>query len=165
MRYFYKLANSFPGGLFQSVRHIFLYDERPFQHEFFIRLAEACPFLQIVVMENESPQNHEQCKKSDIDNRNLPIIKFPHLTLLDIVGTHNDYIEQFLDNTKTCLSNNIYLFVDYGSLQTVTNNFTRNTTRINCSKVIKLSMHPKLNTFEYLHDYFPRAENIRKKFA
>jgi hypothetical protein len=52
--------------------------------------------------------------------------------------------------------------VDYGSLQTVTNNFTRNTTRINCSKVIKLSIHPKFHTCEHLHDYFPRAENIRK---
>jgi hypothetical protein len=161
MRYFYKLANSFPGGLFKSIQHIFLYDENSFEFEFFIRLAEACPFLKMLVMENESPQNYEQCKKSNIDNENLPIIKFPHLTLLDLFCTHNDYIEQFLDNTKTCLSNNIHLFVEYGSLQTVTDNFTRDTTRINCSKVIKLSVNHQLVTFKHLRDYFPHAENIK----
>ena len=161
MKYYYKLANSFPGGLFKSVRHIFLYDERPFEFEFFIRLAEACPFLQMLVMENESPQNHEQCKKSNIDNQNLPIVEFPHLTLLDLFCTHNDYIEQFLDNTKTSLSNNIHLFVDYDSLQTVTDNFTRDATRIHCRKVIKLTVNHKLVTFKHLRDYFPHAENIK----
>ncbi|UJR09477.1 hypothetical protein I4U23_013715 [Adineta vaga] len=161
MRYYYKLANSFPGGLFKSVRHVFLYDENPFKFEFFIRFAEACPFLKTLVMENESPQNYEQWKKSNVDNQNLPIIKFPHLTLLDLFCTHNDYIEQFLDHTKTCLSNNIRLFVDYDSLQTVTDNFTRDTTRVNCSKVIELSVNHKLVTFKHLHDYFPRAENIK----
>lgn len=112
-------------------------------------------------MENELPQNYEQFKKSNVDNRNLPIIKYPHLTLLNLLCAHNDYIEQFLDNTKTCLSNNIHLVVDYDSLQTVTYNFTRNTTRINCSKVNKLSVYDKLVTFKHLNDYFPHAENIR----
>ncbi|CAF3150249.1 unnamed protein product [Rotaria sp. Silwood2] len=135
MRYYYKLANSFPGGLFKSVRHVFLYDEHPFEFEFFIRIAQACPFLKTLVMENESPQNYEQFKKSNVDNRNLPIIKYPHLTLLNLLCAHNDYIEQFLDNTKTCLSNNIHLVVDYNSLQTVTYNFTRNTTRVNCVNI------------------------------
>ena len=161
MKYYHKLANSFPGGIFKSVRHIFLYDECPFELEFFIQLAEACPFLKTLVMENESPPKHEPCKKTNIDNQYLPIIKFPHLTLLDLFCTHNNYIEQFLDNTKTYLSNNIQLFVDYGSLQTVTDNFTRNTTRINCSKVVYLCVNHNLVTFKHIHDYFPHAENIR----
>ena len=161
MRYYYKLANSFPGGLFKSIRHVLLCDERPFELEFFIRLAEACPFLLTLVMENESPQNNKQLKKSNIDNENLPIIKYSHLTLLNLWDAHNDYIEQFLDNTKSCLSDNIHLVVNYDCLQTVTSNFTRNTTRMNCSRVTKLSVYDKLVTFRQLKDYFPHAENIK----
>jgi hypothetical protein len=156
MKYYYNLANSFPGGLFNSVRHVFLFDERPFEYEFFLRIAEACPFLKTLVLENELPQNNEQFKTS-----NLPIIKYPHLILLNLLEAHTDYIEQFLDNTKTSLSDTIHLVVDYKSLQTVTYNFTRNTTRINCSKINKLNVYDKLVTLNDLNNYFPHAENIK----
>jgi hypothetical protein len=103
-------------------------------------------------MENESPpQNYEQFNKSNVDNRNLPAIKYPHLTLLNLLDAHNDYIEH----------NNLHLVIDYDSLQTVIYNFTRNTTRINSSKVNKLSVYEKLVAKEHLNDYFPHAENIR----
>jgi hypothetical protein len=81
--------------------------------------------------------------------------------LLNLLCAHSDYIEQFLDNTKTCLANNIHLVVDYDSLQRVTYNFTRNRTRINCSKVNKLSVYDKLVASKRLNDYFPHVENIR----
>ena len=145
----------------KSVQHALLYDERPFEIEFFIRIAQAFPFLKTLVLENESPQNYKQFKKSNIDNRTSPFIKYSHLILLNLFDAHNDYIEQFLDDTKTCLSNNIHLVVDYESLQRVTYNFTRNSTRINCSKVNKLSVYDKLIASKHLNDYFPHAENIR----
>lgn len=156
MKYYYKLANSFPGGLFNSIRHVFLYDERSFEYEFFLRIAEACPFLKTLVLENESPQNNKQFKTV-----NLPIIRYPHLILLNLWQADNDYLEQFLDSTKTCLSDNIHLATSYHCLQTVTYNFTRNTTRINCSKVNKLYVCDELITFKDLNDYFPHVENIK----
>ncbi len=43
MKYYKNIINSFPGGLFKYVREIFLFDERPFEHEFFIQIAQAFP--------------------------------------------------------------------------------------------------------------------------
>lgn len=37
---YYNITNQFPDGLFQSVREISLFDERPFEHEFFVRIAQ-----------------------------------------------------------------------------------------------------------------------------
>ncbi len=44
-KYYGKITNNFPGGLVKCVREISLLDERPFAHEFFIRIAQAFPFL------------------------------------------------------------------------------------------------------------------------
>jgi hypothetical protein len=34
-----NITNNFPGGLFKCVREILLYDERPFEYEFFIEIS------------------------------------------------------------------------------------------------------------------------------
>ncbi|CAF4981420.1 unnamed protein product, partial [Rotaria sp. Silwood1] len=33
--FYHNIANNFPGGLFKSVREISLYDDHPFEHDFF----------------------------------------------------------------------------------------------------------------------------------
>jgi hypothetical protein len=108
--------------------------------------------------------NHRQTMNK-LKNQTLTIEIYQLLNilviLLNLLCAHSDYIEQFLDNTKTCLANNIHLVVDYDSLQRVTYNFTRNRTRINCSKVNKLSVYDKLVASKRLNDYFPHVENIR----
>jgi hypothetical protein len=63
------------------------------------------------------------------------MIKYPHLTSLDLSKAHDDYIEQFLVDMNMCLPNNVDLFVNYESLARVTRNFKTDETRMNCAKV------------------------------
>ncbi|CAF4429762.1 unnamed protein product [Rotaria sp. Silwood2] len=160
MNYLYRLTNSFPGGLFKFVHKVSLYDEYPFEHEFFIRIAQSFPLLGTLSIDNQSPQNHKQCQHLNKDHRNLPVIKYSHLTLLCLDMAHDDYIEQFLIDTKACLSNYISLSVYYPSLQKVTNNFTRDKTRINCAKVNYIYDIDKLNLPQHFHTYFPYVEKF-----
>ncbi|CAF4267259.1 unnamed protein product [Rotaria magnacalcarata] len=48
LKYYYNVTNNFPGGLFTCVRQISLYDDRPFEHEFFLRIAESFPILKML---------------------------------------------------------------------------------------------------------------------
>ncbi|CAF3943059.1 unnamed protein product [Rotaria sordida] len=157
------LAGYYPNlrgfGLFivepETVAHlVLLYDERPFKYEFFIRIAKAFPFLKMLIIENRSPQILNE------DNHNLPIVEYPHLIHLDLSSAHDDYIEQLLVNTKTCLSNYIHLVISYRSLQRVTHNFTKDTMRGNCAKVKYLYVCNKPDVPEQLHVYFPHVENL-----
>lgn len=66
--------------------------------------------------------------------KNLSIAQFFHLTKLNFDDAHDDYIEQFLLDRKTCLSNNILISLEYYQLQRVTHNFTRESTKKNCEK-------------------------------
>ena len=50
MSYLYRLTNSFPGGLFKFVHKVSLIDERPFEYEFFLRIAQAFPFLKTLII-------------------------------------------------------------------------------------------------------------------
>ncbi len=68
-------------------------------------------------------------------NENFSIIRYPHLTELDLLEAHDDHVEQFLIDTKTCLPNNVYLWIHYRILKKITHDFNRNETRINCSKI------------------------------
>ncbi|CAF4302602.1 unnamed protein product [Rotaria sp. Silwood2] len=148
--FYNNITNNFPGGLFKCVREISLCDERPFEHEFFLQIAESFPFMEKLSLYNHEPQQ----------NKNLKwlMIEYTHLTKLDLVATHENYVEQFLNNTKTCLLNNIYLRVRYDSLQKVTDDFTRDATRVNCSKIIGLVSNNKQKLLAKSKDYFPYAE-------
>ncbi|CAF1643728.1 unnamed protein product, partial [Rotaria magnacalcarata] len=55
-------------------------------------------------MANLKSQN---TKYDDDNNEHLPIIKYPHLTKLNLIGAHGDYIEQFLLHSKSILTNYI----------------------------------------------------------
>ncbi|CAM4793396.1 unnamed protein product [Rotaria magnacalcarata] len=44
MRRFEDITNNFPGGLYPYVRVVSLYDEHPFEHEFFIRISQSFPY-------------------------------------------------------------------------------------------------------------------------
>ncbi|CAF1483931.1 unnamed protein product [Rotaria sordida] len=129
-----NISNNFPGGLFRYVSAVSLFDEHPFEYEFFIQIAQSFPFLKNLTITNQKGQNNKQYRKSNNNNEDL-LIRYPYLKYLDFKQTHNDYIEQFLLDTKTCLPYDIVLFTDFKSLQRVTHNFTRNATRVNCSKM------------------------------
>ena len=69
------------------------------------------------------------------------VVQYLHLTSLDFGRADIDYVEQMLNESKTRLPCLTELRVDYDQLKTVTNNFTRDSTRLNCINVEELSFH------------------------
>ena len=55
-----RITNNFSGQLFQSVFEVTLSDERSFEHEFFLRIAQSFPFMRKLTVINEKPQNDKQ---------------------------------------------------------------------------------------------------------
>jgi hypothetical protein len=147
---YFDITSNFRGELFKYVRIISLVDERPFEHEFFLRIQKSFPFIEQLYLRNEEPQKN--------DNQQWPIIQYSHLTGLSLIDTHENYVEQFLINTKTCLLNNVYLHVPYDTLRRVTHDFTRDATRVNYSKIIVLFLQNRSELTFALKDYFPHAK-------
>ncbi|CAF4243676.1 unnamed protein product, partial [Rotaria sordida] len=85
-----NITNNFPGGLFKYVYQVSLYDERPFEHEFFIQIEKSFPFMKKLKVDNKEPQSNKQCYESRNNNRNLSNIKYPHLTNLYLYYSHDD---------------------------------------------------------------------------
>ncbi|CAF3414717.1 unnamed protein product [Rotaria sp. Silwood2] len=152
-----NITNNFPGGIFISVRRVSLFDERPFEHEFFLRIAQSFPFMEKLTLINNKRQNNKQFGKSKYRNQDLSIIQYPYLIELDLCKAQKDYYEQFLFDTKTCLPNNICVNMDYRLVKKVTRNFRRNTTRSNCAKMVFIHFRKKSKFPEHLKDYFPHA--------
>ncbi|CAF1512487.1 unnamed protein product [Adineta ricciae] len=150
------IQSTFQGGSYPFVRIVSLYDERPFEHDFFLRISLAFPLMNRLTVTNQCSQKRKQ--SMDI-NENLEIIRYDHLLELDIGRCHDDYTEQFLLHTKTFLHDSISLIVDAESLERVTQNFTRNQTRTNCEKVNEIFFYgTKKYSIESLRDYFPFVE-------
>ncbi|CAF4558981.1 unnamed protein product [Rotaria sp. Silwood2] len=141
-------------GLFKCVREVSLFDDRPFEHEFFVRIAQAFPLLKKLSMINLTPQN----QKAKNNNEYLSIIEYPHLIELDFLDVSDDYLEQFLVNTKTFLIDNICIYAYYESLKRVTNNFRRAATRFNSAKVNSLRIYGQFQLSKRLIKYFPNAK-------
>ncbi|CAF4007548.1 unnamed protein product, partial [Rotaria sordida] len=111
LTYYDDITNNFPGGLFNSVEKVRLFDERPFENEFFIRISQAFPFLKRITIVNRKPQNFKQEQQLNDNTQKSSNIEYSHLTMLHLLRVHDDYVEQFLFDTKTCLSNYIQLAV------------------------------------------------------
>ncbi|CAF3501521.1 unnamed protein product [Rotaria sp. Silwood1] len=157
LRYYYIVTNNFPGGLFTCVREITLKEEHPFEHEFFLRIAQSFPFITFLSIENSKSQNNKLSKESENNNQVCSIIKYPYLTALTLLFAHDDYIEEFLIHTKICLPDNaVHLNIHLEQLERVTYNFTRDSTRINCAKFRSLCLNGH-RLPEYAENYFPNV--------
>jgi hypothetical protein len=156
LKFYRKITNNFPGGLFKCVHDVSLFDEHPFEHEFFLQIAQSFPLMERLTINNKYPQN----KKSKNDNQNLSIIKYPHFTDLDLTHAHDDYAEQFLCHTKMCLPNHFTLSINYCQLKRITWKFTRDATRVNCSKLecMYLWSFRRLTLPECFNAYFPHTQ-------
>ncbi|CAF3531025.1 unnamed protein product [Rotaria socialis] len=154
LKMYEQITNSFPGGLFECVRAVSLFDERPFEHAFFLRIAQSFPLMEKLKLVNLKPQNNKQCRKPEHDDRDCSIVKYPHLNDLDLFEVHDDYIEQFLMDTKTCLPYRVVLVTNHQLLENVTHNFKSDTTRINCSKIYYLYSDTICSLPEHVKDYF-----------
>ncbi|CAF2874331.1 unnamed protein product, partial [Rotaria sp. Silwood2] len=159
-----NITNNFPGGLFKCVYEVSLYDEHPFEHEFFLQIAQSFPFMKKLTITNREAQMNKGRRESKNDDENLSIINYYHLTELRFFQAHEDYLEEFLLDTKTCLLNNVYLFVNRELLKKVTDNFTRDATRLNCSKIIYCYNGNVTQLEKHVKDYFFRTD-IRSWFS
>ncbi|CAF1078950.1 unnamed protein product [Rotaria sordida] len=158
LTYYDDITNNFPGGLFNSVEKVRLFDERPFENEFFIRISQAFPFLKRITIVNRKPQNFKQEQQLNDNTQKSSNIEYSHLTMLHLLRVHDDYVEQFLFDTKTCLSNYIQLAVEYEQLKRMTQNFTRDATRNNCLKIKRLCFHDCQQLPKHYQNYFPYLE-------
>ncbi|CAF2918007.1 unnamed protein product [Rotaria sp. Silwood2] len=137
-KYYEYITNNFPDGLFKYVREVSLYDERPFEHEFFVKIAKSFPFMEQLTVYNDKPQKNKFDEQSKDDNRHLSVIQYPYLSVVDLFHAHDDYVEQFLLAIKTCLTTKLNLQIYFSTLDRVTNNFTRDATRTNCAKLLRI---------------------------
>ncbi|CAF4354321.1 unnamed protein product, partial [Rotaria magnacalcarata] len=97
------ITNNFPGGLFKYIREVSLYDDRLFEHEFFVKIAESFPFMEQLTIYNRKPQKNKFYEQSNYDNQHLSPIQYSYLSVLELFSAHDDYVEQFLLDIKTSL--------------------------------------------------------------
>ncbi|CAF2544542.1 unnamed protein product [Rotaria sp. Silwood2] len=64
LKYYDDITNNFPGGILIYVRKVSLFDERPFEHEFFLRIQKSFPFMEELTVRNEKRQINKQFRKS-----------------------------------------------------------------------------------------------------
>jgi hypothetical protein len=152
---FESIGITFPNIIFTHVKHLGVDDLVPFEHEFFLRIAHSFPLIKILNVMNCESQLHISNNLSSDDNPMHSIVTYPHLTSLSVRYCHIDYVDQFLNETKTHLPRLTELIVNYNQLTIVTENFTRNATRINCAKVKRLIIVTSLPHSKDLYVYFP----------
>ncbi|CAF3902753.1 unnamed protein product [Rotaria sp. Silwood1] len=159
MNYYDNISNNFPGELFKNVYRVSVFDERSFEHEFFLQIAQSFPFMKELTIVNGEPQKNKLYRKLNNENQDLSIIKYPHLTRLSLLQAYDDDMEQFLLHTKVFMPNNVHLIVCYAVMKRVTENFTRDATRINCAKLGPLYLVDRYKCIKSVKDYFSQIDN------
>ncbi|CAM2715454.1 unnamed protein product [Rotaria socialis] len=91
--------------------HIYTY---PYFMPYYGGITNNFPELSVI---NRKSQNRKQSYESNTGNQNLSVIEYSFLGALDLLNVHDDYIEEFLINSKTCFPNNVTLYIHYKSLQ------------------------------------------------
>jgi hypothetical protein len=145
--FFLMNCNSFQGGIFDKVRSMKMLDSYPFEYELFKKISQHFPFLRNLSVDNDTGQDDKQ--------HSSPFITFPYLEHLDITFAHADYVEQFLFEKYTRLPRLLKLHVSYDTLTMITNNFTNDLARVNCSKIRHLVTKELYVPPKNFHSYFP----------
>ena len=155
------ITHSFPGGIFRNVCILIMVDNfHPFEHNFFARISCSFPLLSRLTIRNTIPQKEKSTHQLVKIEATSSTIEYCHLIELDCGDAHIDYVEQFLSNDNTYSPRLCKLHVQYEHLITVTENFTRNTTRINCAKIEDITFAEKI-VMAYPSDiylYFPSLQ-------
>lgn len=150
--YLQCITNNFPQVIFAHVRYLSVCDTLPFEHEFFLRIAQAFPLLKHLTLSNSMPQ----VSTSADEQPSTPVI-YPHLSYLSVMCSDVTYTEQFLLKTRTHLTCLTELRIEWGKLQLVTESFTREATRCNCAGVKELITEVGMLTYSMEFSlYFPR---------
>ena len=131
-----------------------VHDIRPFEHEFFLRIARFFPFLKILSVSNVESQ-FMMNSYWNIDNNPLySIVEYPNLISLDLRSSYIDYIDQFLNQKKTHLPRLTKLAVNYDELIMITHNFTRKSLLRNCAQVKELLFERAFTHKKHFYNYF-----------
>ncbi|CAF3286177.1 unnamed protein product [Rotaria socialis] len=156
--YLEDLGNKFPNIVFSYVVFLLLEDINPFKHEFFARIARSFPLLKYLrIFNKKSSILHDGMTLSSDNCQLYSSIEYPHLTRLDVRYAHRDYVEQFLNETKTYMPSLTELGVVVSHLKYVTKDFKREETRRNCAKVKKLLTLEPLVCSKDFWLYFPSS--------
>jgi hypothetical protein len=160
LRIYKNISNNFPDGIFRKVRRVSLYDERPFEHEFFFRISQSFPSMENLSIFNRKPQKQKQFRRSPNQNQHLSIIKYDQLVELELRCAHKDYYRQFLFDDRSCLPEKISVYMDYRLAKKVTHNFTSKAARNNCAKIIFTAFVTNSKFPDRIKDYLPRARDL-----
>lgn len=140
---------------FQFVITLILHDTRPFEHDFFQWMSKAVPRLKHLTVTNSTPQSkiHEN---GSIENKSCmsSVITYDHLVRIQFTHAHIDYVDQFLCHTKANVPQLYLIEIQYDKLVIVTNNFTKDATRINCSQLKQLHFNESLVYPQHFYNYF-----------
>jgi hypothetical protein len=154
------IGNSFTNTIFKNVSCLCINDGIPFEHEFFVRLARCFPLLESLIIINFKAQSTDSAESGhDNTNGSFEVVQYLHLTFIDFVHAHIDYVEQMLNESKTRLPCLTELSIDYDQLKTVTNNFTRDATRLNCINVEELEFRSLSNHDDDSDDHSIKAQS------
>jgi len=156
MERMHAVTNNFAGGRFMSVRSLGVSDSiRPFEHEFFARIARAFSLLNSLRVFNGYRQREKLTHQLNEDEE-TSIIQYSHLIELSLSLIHIDYVKRFLLDSNTRLPCLNKLHVNYDKSKIVTENFTSPATRANCAKLkhITFDSIKKLYSKNF-YRYFP----------
>jgi len=158
MERIHYITSRFPGGTFINVRVLRVCDiVRSFEYTFFAKISRSFPLLSQLTISNTIEQIKKPSCQWEKSKEASSIIEYSHLVELIFSDVHIDYVEQFLSSLNTRLPCLNKLHVRYEHLISVTNNFTRNSTRINCAKLKRIIFDEVIHSVQsrdfYL--YFP----------
>jgi hypothetical protein len=143
------MMNSFQDGVFNKVRSMIMIMVHSYscEHDLFKQVSQHFPFLRSLTLINSIAQKNKQHSST--------LITFPHLEHLDISLAYVDYAEQFLFEKNTRLPRLLELHIGYETLTMITNNFTNNLARLNCSQIRRLVINELYVRPKDFHLYFP----------
>ncbi|CAF1143331.1 unnamed protein product [Rotaria sordida] len=149
-------SNKFAGGLFITVRYLYLQDYvHSFEHNFFAEISRAFPLLRTLMIFNLSGQEKLRYQPNEQEETSS-IIEFSHLITLGLTMCYIDYAKQFLFDFNTRLPYLKKLYIKYEDLMIVTEIFTNNAARANCSKLERIIFDLEPMSYpENFHLYFP----------
>ena len=138
---------------FSRVTTLVMFGYASFEHQLFANIAEDFPHLKSLVIYHLSPQKLKNQHRA-IDG--MPLITFRRLKKLALCAAHADYLEQFLVDRITRLPRLHELQVRFNDLQTLTDDFTNDAARRNCSQVIRFKSEESVAPPASFYAYFPQ---------
>ena len=138
---------------FSRVTMLVMFGYASFEHGLFANIAQDFPRLVSLEIQNMSRQKLKNDQEA-IEPASL--ITFPRLERISLVGAGIDYLEQFLVDRITRLPRFHDLEVYFDDLVKLTDNFTSDAARHNCSQVIRFTSEESVARPASFYAYFPR---------